>query len=406
MGEDTKATRLPLAASGMALIVAVCLVAANMRPTVTAVGPLLDRIGDDTSMSIATLGLITSIPLIAWAVVSPLAHDLSRRFGLSRVVTWALVLLTVGTIVRSLPGMPAALWLGTAIIGAALALTNVLMPAAVKRDFPGRTALMMAVYTALLGAVGAVASGVAVPIAQAVGDDAGWRVALLITGGGLLPFAIAAWAWATRGTHPPRTPRGTARRRRTGIWSDGTAWLVAGYMGLQSSTFYMLVTWLATISVSTGRSPVVAGFDVMIYQLCSIAGSLVIPLVLRGAAERFVPALIPILGITGTIGLMTAPGAILVWCVLLGLFGGASLGMALTLVAHRARDHDTATVLSGMAQSVGYLVAAAGPVAFGALHAAFGGWFAALTLLLAAMLAQVVVGVFAGRDRLVLEPRG
>jgi CP family cyanate transporter-like MFS transporter len=176
-------------------------------------------------------------------------------------------------------------------------------------------------------------------------------------------------------------------------------------MGFQSATFYMLVTWLATISTSTGRSPVVAGFDVMLYQLFSLVGSLVVPVVLRGRAERFIPATIPALGIAGTIGLMLAPDAIVVWCVVLGLYGGASLGMSLTLMAHRARDHDAASALSGMSQSVGYLIAAAGPVAFGALHASVGGWIAPLTLLLVVMTGQALVGVFAGRDRFVLERR-
>jgi len=354
--------RMTRRASIVGLVIAVCLVAANMRPTITAVGPLLDQIGDDTGMATATLGFITAVPLLAWAVVSPLAHVLSRRFGLSRVVLWALVLLMIGTVVRSLPGPTANLWLGTALIGIALAVANVLMPAAVKRDFPGRMTMMMAVYTALLGGVGAVSSGVAVPFSRLAEDGAGWRVALLMSGALLLPFAIAAWAWATRGTHPPRTPRGAASRQRTGIWTDRLAWLVAAYMGLQSCTFYMLVTWLAAISTSTGRTEIEAGFDVMFYQLFSLAGSLALPLALRGRAQRWVPALIPLLGVAGTLGLILAPGAVLVWAAILGLFGGAALAMALTLVAQRARDHDAASALSGMAQSVGYLLAAGGPV--------------------------------------------
>jgi CP family cyanate transporter-like MFS transporter len=227
-----------------------------------------------------------------------------------------------------------------------------------------------------------------------------------MSGGMLLPFAVAAWAWATRGTHPSRRrPRDAPSRRRTGIWTDRLAWLVAAYMGLQSCAFYMLVTWLAAISTSTGRSAVEAGFDVMFYQLFSLAGSLALPLALRGRAQRWVPALIPFLGVAGTIGLMAAPGAILVWAAILGLFGGAALAMALTLLAPRARDHRAASALSGMAQSVGYLLAAVGPVAFGAVHAALGGWTGSLLLLLAVAVGLIVTGVFVGRDRYVLDRR-
>ncbi len=401
MGLDQRTER----ESAVALIVAVCLVAANMRPTITAIGPVLDQIGADTGLATGALGLIAAVPLVAWAVVSPIASDLSARFGLSRTVLWSLVLLTVGTVVRSLPGPTLSLWLGIGIIGVALAVVNVLMPAVIKRDFPGHVAGMMAVYTALLGGFGAVASGVVVPVSR-IGEPAiGWRGALLITGGVLLPFAIAAWAMFTRGRDRRANTDTPARGIRSRIWRDPVAWTVAAYMALQSATFYMLVTWLATLSTSIGRSPVVAGFDVAIYQIVTIVGSLSVPLLLRGRAKPFVPALIPVLGIVGTIGLMVAPGAIVLWAVLLGLSSGASLGMSLTLMAQRARHHDASAALSGMAQSVGYVVAALGPVTFGALHAASGGWMLSLVLLLVVMVAQALTGVFAGRDRFVLERR-
>ncbi|MFH8251149.1 MFS transporter [Microbacterium sp. B2969] len=387
------------------LVVATCLVAANMRPTITAVGPLLAQIGDDTGLPPTMLGLLGAVPLITWALVSPLARDVSRRFGMSRAVTWSLVVLSVGTVVRSLPGPTASLWLGTAIIGCALAIVNVLMPAAIKRDFPERVPAMMAAYTALLGGLGAVASGIAVPVShlELPTGEAGWRFALFLIGFALLPFAIGAWAWATRGAG--REAANGAAHGRTGIWRDPVAWTVAAYMGFQASTFYMLLTWLASISTSTGRSAVVAGVDVMIFQIFSVAGSLVIPFLLRGRLERWVPALIPPLGIVGVVGLMAAPDAILAWVVLIGLSSGASLGMTLTLMAQRARDHDASAALSGMSQSVGYVLAALGPVLFGWVHATVGGWVVPLALVLLVMVGQTVTGVFAGRETYVLERR-
>ncbi|WES63339.1 MFS transporter [Microbacter sp. GSS18] len=389
----------------IALVAAVCLVAMNMRPTITAVGPLLAQIGEDTGLATATLGMLASVPLVAWALVSPLAHDLSRRFGMSRVVLWALVLLALGTAVRSLPGPTASLWIGTVLIGVALAVANVLMPAVVKRDFGGRVPAVMALYTGLLGGFGAIASGVVVPLSNIPlgGEPAGWRFALLVTGGILLIPAIGVWAWATRGRG-----HGTGRsgaHGRTGIWSDPVAWVVAAYMGLQSASFYMQVTWLATIATSTGRSEVAAGIDVMIYQIAAVAGALALPLALRGRIETLAPALLPILGIAGVAGLIAVPSGITGWVVLTGLCSGASLGMSLTLMAQRARDHDGASALSGMSQSVGYVVAAAGPVLFGWLHAVTDGWGAPLTMLIAVLVGQGLVGILAGRDRYVLEGR-
>lgn len=285
----------------VALVVAVCLVAINMRPTITSVGPLLEQIGADTGLGPSALGLLASIPLATWALVSPFASGLSQRFGMGRVVLWSLALLTVGTVLRSAPGPVASLWIGTAVIGVALAVANVLMPAVIKREFPSLVPMMMAVYTALLGGAGAVASGVAVPVAEwgagVTGAD-GWRLSLIITGGILLPVAIVAWLVAMRGRRERATRGGTAGQAR-GIWKDSTAWVVAAYMGFQSATFYILVTWLATIAVSTGRNAVTAGIDVMIYQVGALVGAIAVPVVLRGGAARWVPAALPVIALVG-----------------------------------------------------------------------------------------------------------
>jgi CP family cyanate transporter-like MFS transporter len=391
----------------LALVLTVGLVAVNMRPTITSVGPLLEQIGADTGLGASALGLLASIPLATWAIVSPFASGLSRRFGMSRVVLWSLALLSVGTLVRSIPGPTASLWIGTALIGVALAVANVLMPAVVKREFPTRTPAMMAVYTALLGGAGAVASGVAVPVAQwgqAVTGDEGWRISLVVTGGVLLPAALVVWIAVMRARHEHLMTAGTAEHGRR-IWGDPTAWVVAAYMGFQSATFYILVTWLATIAVSTGRSAITAGIDVMIYQAGALLGALVVPVVLRRGAARWVPAILPVIALAGTAGLIAAPEAILAWVIVLGPASGASLGVSLTLMAQRARDHHGASALSGMAQSVGYLLAAAGPVLFGALHSATDAWVLPLLLVAAALVGQAWSGLAAGRERFVLEPR-
>lgn len=374
-----------------------------MRPAISAVGPLIDRMSADTGIPLALLGALSTIVLITWAVVSPFAHGFGRRLGLGGAVLAALGLLAVGLAVRSLPGSSVWLWIGTGLIGVALAIGNVLMPAVIKRDFPLRVPLMMGVYSALLGGAGAVASGLAVPFAELSGGDigAGWRISLLLTGGAVLPFALSTWWLASR--HGRRTASPVGRAPRTGIWRDPVAWTVAAYMGVQSTSFYVLVTWLASVSIATGRSAAIAGVDVMVYQLFSLVGSLAVALVMHGRGERITPALLPALGVAGVVGLMIWPGAVGFWVVPLGLFSGASLGVSLTLMAQRARDHSTSSALSGMSQSVGYAIAAVGPVLFGAIHAATGNWTLPLVILLVAMTLQAVFGIYAARPRFVLE---
>jgi CP family cyanate transporter-like MFS transporter len=410
-------SRLPFAL----LVAAVSVIAANMRTTITGVGPLLDQIAPDLGSSTAALGALASVPLITWAIVSPATHALSTRFGMSRVVLASLIALGVATAWRSWPGSPVNLWIGTVLIGATLAVANVLMPAVIKRDFGRRVPLMMGVYTALLGGFGAVASGVVVPISVAAGGGSqGWRVALAATAG-LLPIAIALWVWVlARGRRAdsadrlrdvpvpapaPVTVPAVSSRGRLGMWGDPVAWLVAGYMGAQSASFYMLVTWLAPFAADHGRSPVEAGLDVSLFQVLTIVGSITVPFALRGRARRWVPAVLPIAVIVGATGLLVAPHALTLWALIAGFGCGAALNMSLTLMAERARDHAASSALSGMSQSVGYLIAAVGPVAFGALHAVDGEWSWSLLLLIAVLVGQVAVGAAVGRDRFVFEPK-
>ncbi|MGO1256736.1 MAG: MFS transporter [Microbacterium gubbeenense] len=389
-------------------IVALCLVATLMRPAITAVGPLIDRIAGDTGTPLAVLGSLSTIVLITWAIVSPFTHGLGRKLGLGGAVLAAMGLLLVGAIVRSLPGSDAWLWIGTALIGVALAIGNVLLPAVIKRDFPLRVPLMMGVYSAILGGAGAVASGLAVPISELSGGDvgSGWRTSLLITGAVVAPFALVMWWTVSR--HEMRAMRAapSAPATRLGIWRDPVAWQVAGYMGVQSTTFYVLVTWIATMSLDTGRGDVLAGIDVMVYQIFSLVGSLSLAFVMRGRAARITPAALPALGLIGIAGLMIWPAAIGFWVVPLGVFSGLSLGVSLTLMADRARDHATSSALSGMSQSVGYAIAAVGPALFGALHALTNNWTVSLIVLIVSMSLQALFGAFAGRDRYVLESKG
>lgn len=398
------------------MFVAVCLVAINLRMTITGVGPLLEEIADDHGVSVSALGALASLPLLAWGLFSPLAHGLSSRFGMSQTVSWSLVVLAAGTVWRSIPGDPANLWVGTALTGLGLAIGNVLMPAVIKRDFGARVPLVMGLYTALLGGLGALASGAVVPISQiTVGGEAfGWRGALLATGV-LLPIALVVWVWATRKPSPHDAPPvidsgsgivpPTADRSGRRIWGDPLAWLVSFYMGTQSAVFYMLSTWLAPYLTSLGVSPVAAGIGLMAFQLIGIVGSLLLPLASRGALARWAPAFIPAFGVVACIGFVAAPSVLPLWLIIGGLNSGASLTMALTLMATRARTHGHSSALSGMSQSVGYLIAAVGPTVFGWLHGWSGGWVIPFALVSAVALIQLLIGLVVGRARYVLEPR-
>jgi CP family cyanate transporter-like MFS transporter len=397
------------------VLVAVLLIAANLRSTITGVGPLLGQIAGDLGTTEAALGLLAAIPLIAFAVVSPLAHALSARFGTNAVVLASLIALGAGTVWRSVPGPQANVWGGTVLIGAALAVGNVLLPAVIRKDFSDRVPTVTSLFTAFLSGAGALASGIVVPVSAITADGVplGWRWALMSTGV-LLPLAVGAWAavLVLRPTpaDPGRLPAHTAsetepRAGRLGIWGDAVAWQVLAYMGAQAMTFYMMVTWLAPLSQSVGRGDVVAGLDVMLLQATSLLGSLSVPLLLRGRLARWAPCLIPVLGLVAIMGLAAAPGPFLLWVLLYGLSSGASLATSFSLFSLRAQTHASAARLSGMAQSGGYAIAAVGPVAFGGLLALSGGWLVPLLSVGAVLVVQLVVGLFVGRQRPVFAHR-
>ena len=295
------------------LLAAIVVIGVNMRVTITGVGPLLEQMSASTGESVALLSSLTSVPVVLWAVLSSFAHTLSHRFGMNRIVLCALVVLTLGTLIRSLPGPEFSLWFGTALVGVALAIANVLLPAVVKRSFGRHVALVTSMYTALFAGCGALASGVVVPISHAVepnGGDTGWRFALVAVAA-TLPIAIVLWLLHMRrfGTDTGRRiERGSARG--PSVWGDPVAWLVGLYMGAQAIMFYVMITWLAPYARSLGHSEVLAGYDVMIFQMVGVLGSVLLPFTMRGRTERWVPAMLPVFSLIGVSGLLLAPGGI------------------------------------------------------------------------------------------------
>lgn len=400
------------------MFIAVCLVAVNMRMSVAGIGPMLDSIAASEDVHAGMLGMLASLPLLAWALVSPLAQALASRIGLDAAVSWALAVLLGATVWRSLPGSPLNLWFGTALVGAALAITNVLLPASIKRDFGQRVPMVMGVYSALLGVSAALGAAIVAPVAQlhtASGDPLGWRWGMLATGAAV-PAALLAWWLVTRRARrttaisQPAGPGTTPRPRKAGfsrrVWADPVAWWIALYMGSVSWVFYIYTMWLSPIDISRGTDTVLAGGRVTFFHVFGMIGSLVAPIIMRGVMQRLVPVLIPLLGVVGGIGVVFFPEPLLlVWLVLLGFTSGASLSIALTFIALRSPSTQAAGAVSGMSQSFGYLMAGLGPILFGWLHALSGGWALPLLVPLLGAAIQFVSGLALLRDRMALDEK-
>jgi CP family cyanate transporter-like MFS transporter len=388
------------------LLVTILVVAANLRPTITALGPVVGLVAADTGLGAGALGLLGAVPLLAFGVVSPLVHILTRVIGAERAVLVSTLVLVVATVVRSLPGNLANLWLGTVVMGAAIAVANVVLPELVKRDFPTEVPTVTGLYSTVLGATAAVASGVALPIAE-VG---GWRLGIGVWG---LVSVVAAFVWLLRmrrsaAQGPEVTPGGPPMRgggAARSVWRSAVAWQVSLIMATQALTFFTLVTWLPTIEASMGVDPVTAGWHSFLYQIVGIAAGLGVTPFMRGRRDhRGVGVVISLLLIVAVLGLLLAPVLLVLWLVLAGLSGGSSLVLALALVGERSPSAADAGKLSGMAQSVGFLLAASGPWGAGVLFAATGSWIYPLVAVIAVAGVQLVLSLQAGRDRLTHHP--
>jgi CP family cyanate transporter-like MFS transporter len=364
-------------------------------------------------------------------VVSPFAPRLANALGLERAIALSLAVLAAGLVLRSTPPI-ALLWVGTALIGLSIAVLNVVLPALVKRDFPTKIGQVTGAYSAVQSIFAAIAAGVAVPVAGM--SDLGWRIPLgmwaglaIVTIGVLLPQLSHPSSKPVR-SRPvgdaggERTPSTGTTGQTEGIravdnikgsadtgevygfnpWRRVLAWQLTAFMGIQSVAFYVFITWLPAIEVDAGISEAAAGGHQFLLNASAIIGNLVCStLIARLPDQRLLGVFGPTLLLTATLGILFAPQWAAVWACVAGLGGGSSIVLALSFFGLRTRNHTQAGKLSGMAQAVGYLFAAAGPIAVGALHDATGSWVPALTALAGVLGVLVVVGYHSGRDRYV-----
>lgn len=392
------------------LVTGIVIAAANLRAALTSVGPLIGEIRADTGISGGAAGLLTTLPLICFAALSLLAPALARRFGTRRVLTSSLLLLAAGIALRSVPPV-AALFAGTVVLGLAIAVGNVLLPSLVKRDFPAHTGLLTGVYITVMNTGAALGAGVSVPLARQ--GDFGWRGALGVWAL-LALLAAVVWLFLLRGGRPMGSPEATptphGERRYGGLWKSQLAWQVTLFMGLQSVVFYASIAWLPEVLQSDGLSAAQAGWMVSLMQFVGIPTALFAPILAgRCSSQRGFLAAAALLSGAGILGLLLSGGSgvtvTALWVSLLGLGQGASISLALILFVLRTTDAGGAAALSGMAQSVGYLLAATGPFLVGVLHDLTHSWSLPLALLFAVAMGLLFAGLGAGRDAHVTPER-
>ncbi|MCC5941194.1 MAG: MFS transporter [Balneolaceae bacterium] len=381
------------------LLLAIILISLNLRPAITGVGPLIGEIRLDTGLSSSALGLLTTLPVLAFGIFSVLTSLFTRKLGTEGTMTFALLLLTAGILFRIVPSHW-VLFLGTGLLGIGIALGNVLMPGIVKREFPARVGVITGVYSATFGVGAAIASGISVPLSEGAGF--GWRWALGIWA--ILSFmALIAWLPQLRSNLPVISRKGF-RESLQQLGRSKLAWMVSLFMGVQSFTFYTLITWLPELLIDRGMSASEAGWMLALMQGVGVIGTFLIPAWCSTRDSQRVPVLILVLLELVSLGGLMIPSASFVglWVSIMGFCLGGSFGLALLFIILRTRDTGTANELSGMSQSVGYTFAATGPVLFGALFDWTGAWLLPIILLVVIAILKLISGWYAG-DQVYVE---
>lgn len=374
------------------------LVAANLRPAVVAVAPLVDDIKASTGWSNAVTGLLTTLPVLVFGLAAPVGPRIAARIGIERTVFAALAVLIAGILMRLNPH-PVTLFGGSVALGAAIGVCNVVLPALIKRDFEHRSGLMTGLYSMTLSGGAAVAAGLAVPINQAVGGN--WPVALA-SWAALAGVALIVWIPQLRYVHLAGHS-GPATR----LWRSPIAWSITVFMAAQSLVFYTFAAWLPQYLIDDrGMAPAAAGAVLAAGQIAALLMSLITPIVAgRSADQRLISGLVVLVCAAGFAGLLATDHWPVLWVVCVMAGPGASISLALLFMVLRSGSTAQTSQVSGMAQSVGYVLAAAGPVAVGAMHDATGSWTLALAVLGLALIPQAAAAMVAGSNT-TMDPGG
>ena len=380
------------------LVVGVAALGFNLRGAITSLPPVFPELSSRLQLSAAEVSVLAATPVICFAVFSGFAAWLSRRLGEERVLLGALVILAAGLLLRgAAPG--ALLFPGTVLAAAAIAIMNVLLSSLIKRRWPERAGFLIGLYITALSVGAITGSAASVPLWDASGGSVGLTLGWLAG-----PAAIAALLWLPQVRHATRARSAGADLTAlppVAVRRHALAWHVTLFMGLQSLLYYAVLSWLPTILRDRGASAGTAGDLLALMGGGNLAVSLFVPIVaqrMRTQHALVVPTVAALaVGLAGVVYLPLSSAV--AWVLILGVGQNAALSLAIFFTMARAPHPMAAASLSALAQSVGYLLASAGPLEVGLLHSATGSWNVPIAVLFVLNGVLLMAGLLAARDR-------
>lgn len=373
------------------LLVAVLLLSANLRAPLTSVGVLLPAINDDLQLSAFATSIIAILPLLAFSFASLFAAPVSTKIGLNRTIVYALIVITVGIIFRSL-GSSTLLFTGILLIGIGIAFGNVLAPVFIKASFPLQVGIVTALYTVSMNIFGALSSAVSAPIAKATNYNISLAVIGIVT-----IITLIIWIIVLQKDKEVEAPHPIAMT--SSIWRSPLAWQITLFMGGQSVIFYSLINFLPIILKEQHIPVEVTGGYLTVLQIAIIIFTFIIPMIAANMAHQvYLGCINGLLFIAGIAGMIYGDVKyMLVYILFIGVALGISFGLVNLFFSLKTEYTHTAKQLSGMAQSIGYLFAALSVLIFGVIHDYTHNWSHSLYFLLADALLMLIVGMLAGR---------
>ena len=373
-----------------ALLLGLVLICFCMRSPMSPVGPLVSQIKSSLGLSTSFAGLLTTIPMLIFAIVSPAAGKLLGKISERALVSVCLFLVFLGVLIRSYLNV-LGLIIGTTLLGLGIGVLNVLIPVFIRTNFPQKIGIVMGTYTTSMTLLSALSAGFCVMLSAALG---GWSNALAVFA--IFPV-LALPVWLIESEYS-----GTERMHTEGMALKETAkqgrnWCAALFMALQSALFFCMIAWLPSMMIENGAEASSIGYLVLLMQLTSLITSFLMPILMQRYPTRR-GLLAVFCGIVYAAGFtMLLCGSLPVWLrvcsvVLLGLGSGLSLGFALTLITILGKTQRETAGLSAFAQGVGYLFAAPMPVLLGAIYDCSGGFYLPTLILLIMCIPMAVVG--------------
>jgi len=373
------------------------LIALNLRTLFASLPVLLPDIIRDLNLSDLHSGNLTTLPTLCLGLFAPFAPFLVRHFGMEKTMLYLLVVLTMGIALRGVGFLP-FLYMGAILAGAAIAIANVLLPALVKRDFASHMPLMTALYTMGICGGAAIAAAVSVPL-QHNFLGGSWQGAL---GFWAIPVLFVTFLWLPQFKKAKAT-NGRSRPHVKGLWGDILAWQITLLMGFQSALAYIGYGWMAPILNERGLTTQMAGNITSISILAQVLGCLIVPMIIgRHIRQSGLNVMLSLVATAGFVGLFFVPLGGFIWfCAALQGFGqGGMLAAAMMVIVLRSRDAHVAAYLAGMAQSVGYCIAATGPFVLGLVREHGGSLALSALVPLIVGLCMALFGFLAGRPLL------